>query len=148
MLSADKDYFEELKNLARGNESISFFPNCSYEKLLELYRDTSYYWHMTGIDADIQKHPEKAEHLGITPLEAMAAGAIVCGYSAGGIPELINHGENGYLFTEKDELMDIMISSEKNVKKQNIVRAKANEFIKDNFSYDVFSQRVSEVILK
>src|SRR3990167_1372018 len=147
VLSADKDYYEELKNLARGNDSILFFPNCSYEKLLELYRDASYYWHMTGIDADTQKHPEKAEHLGISPLEAMGAGAIVCGYSAGGLPELITHGENGYLFKTKDELMSTMISSEKNIKKQNIMRAKGNDFVKNNFSYEVFSKRISEVIL-
>ena len=148
VLSVDKDYQKELQNLARGNDSILFFPNCSYEKLLELYRDASYYWHMTGIDVDTQKHPEKAEHLGITPLEAMAEGAIVCGYSAGGLPELIRHGENGYLFKTKEELINIMISSEKNIKKQNIIRAKGNDFVKTNFSYDEFSNRVSEVILK
>ena len=102
---------------------------------------------MTGIDADTQKHPEKAEHLGITPLEAMAAGAIVCGYSACGIPELVTHGQNGFLFTAKDELMDIMISSEKNIKKQNIIRSNAHDFIKNNFSYEVFTKRVAEVIL-
>ncbi|OGK13245.1 hypothetical protein A3A93_00505 [Candidatus Roizmanbacteria bacterium RIFCSPLOWO2_01_FULL_38_12] len=147
VLSVDRDYFNELKNLASGNNSILFYPNCSYERLLSLYRDTSYYWHMTGIDADTQKHPEKAEHLGITPLEAMAAGGIVCGYSAGGIPELVTHGQNGYLFTTKDELMRTMINCEKNIKKQNIIRSSAHDFIKSNFSYEVFTKRVAEVIL-
>src|SRR5690606_27468423 len=86
---ADKPYYDKLQQMAKGNENIEFYPNVSFKELLQLYKNAEIYWHMTGIDVDEKKYPEKVEHLGITPLEAMASGCIVFAYNAGGLKELI-----------------------------------------------------------
>ena len=42
--------------------------------------------------------PSKTETLGLVLMEAMASGAIVVGANAGGIPDIIHHEGNGFLF--------------------------------------------------
>ena len=69
-----------VKTLTDNNANIEFKTNISFEELLSLYKKSEYYWHMAGIDVNEEKNPERVEHLGITPLEAMAGGAIVFAY--------------------------------------------------------------------
>lgn len=47
--------------------------------------------------ADILLLPSEKESFGLVALEAMACGVPTIGSNAGGIPELITHGETGYL---------------------------------------------------
>ena len=47
--------------------------------------------------ADLFLLPSEYESFGLAALEAMAAGTPVVATNAGGIPEIITHGENGYL---------------------------------------------------
>lgn len=54
-------------------------------------------------EADVFVLPSLSEPLGIAIIEAMAAGLPVVATSAGGIPELVRHGDNGLLTTPGDE---------------------------------------------
>jgi N-acetyl-alpha-D-glucosaminyl L-malate synthase BshA len=47
--------------------------------------------------ADVMLLPSEKESFGLVALEAMACGVPTVGSNAGGIPELISHGETGYL---------------------------------------------------
>ncbi|MCY9664673.1 N-acetyl-alpha-D-glucosaminyl L-malate synthase BshA [Paenibacillus alginolyticus] len=47
--------------------------------------------------ADVMLLPSEKESFGLVALEAMACGVPTIGSNAGGIPELITHGETGYL---------------------------------------------------
>lgn len=47
--------------------------------------------------ADVMLLPSEKESFGLVALEAMACGVPTVGSNAGGIPELITHGESGYL---------------------------------------------------
>jgi N-acetyl-alpha-D-glucosaminyl L-malate synthase BshA len=46
---------------------------------------------------DLLLLPSEKESFGLVALEAMAAGVPTIGSNAGGIPEVVRHGENGYL---------------------------------------------------
>jgi glycosyltransferase involved in cell wall biosynthesis len=48
--------------------------------------------------ADLFLLPSKNESFGLAALEAMACGTPVIASSMGGIPEVVTHGETGFLF--------------------------------------------------
>ena len=52
--------------------------------------------------ADVYLHPAKAENFPLAVLEAMACSLPVVASDAGGIPEIVVHGETGYLFENGD----------------------------------------------
>lgn len=143
----DQDYIKELRVKSAHDPSIVFHVNIPYEKLINLYQKARYYWHFAGFGIDEDKFPQNTEHLGITPLEAMASGCLVLAYKAGGPKELIYQGKNGYLFDTKEQLFFLMDKIFNNVDQQKKVSNLAQIFIKENFSYSTFVKRVQEVIL-
>ncbi|UCH26613.1 MAG: glycosyltransferase [Trueperaceae bacterium] len=52
--------------------------------------------------ADVFAFPSDTETLGFAVMEAMASGLAVVGAEAGGVPDIIRHGENGLLFRPGD----------------------------------------------
>lgn len=143
----DKVYFKELRKLAYQDSSIIFKPNIPLDELYKLYELSSYFWHSTGYGVNENINPEKVEHLGIAPLEAMAAGCLTFCYRAGGPKETIEDGKNGFLFSDEKELMEKMISINSNENQQKNIRQNSLEYIRNNFSYEVFKNKVKSVIL-
>ena len=144
----DEGYLEALKKQANNNPAIIFHPNIEFSNLIKLYQTSAYYWHFAGFDVDENEQPEKTEHLGITPLEAMAAGCITMAYNAGGPKEIIEDGANGFLFNSEQELFEKMDSLIKSTDKISKIKLTARKFIEDNFSYSVFTNRVKQVLLQ
>jgi glycosyltransferase involved in cell wall biosynthesis len=71
---------------------------------------THFVGYLTGKDlaaafasADAFIFPSRTETLGLVLLEAMAAGCPVIAANAGGIPDIVTDGVNGYLFDPQDE---------------------------------------------
>lgn len=60
--------------------------------------------------ADVFAFPSTTETLGFVAMEAMASGLPVVGARAGGIPDIIQHGDNGYMFTPSNlaEFSDLL----------------------------------------
>lgn len=56
---------------------------------------------ITGL-ADLYLLPSELESFGLSALEAMACGVPVIGSDAGGLPEVVKHGETGYLLPVGD----------------------------------------------
>ncbi len=52
--------------------------------------------------ADVFAFPSDTETLGFVAMEAMASGVPVVGARAGGVPDVIRHGDTGFLFTPGD----------------------------------------------
>ncbi len=147
LMKEDRKYFNDLKKLAGNDSSIIFKSNIELYEFYRLYRLSTYYWHFTGLGVDEEKNPELVEHFGIAPLEAMASGCLTFCYSAGGPKELIVDGKNGFLFSDVDELIGKMVKVNSNeVLKEKIVK-NGREFVKENFSYKVFREKVLKLVI-
>ncbi|MFZ9627785.1 MAG: glycosyltransferase [Ilumatobacteraceae bacterium] len=67
----------------------------------------SLYWHAAGYGSDLDAHPERAEHFGIAPVEAMSTGAVPIVFGAAGPKDVVEHGVSGFHFQTLDELVSI-----------------------------------------
>jgi len=114
VLPTDESYVYALVEMAKGY-AIEFELNCSYEKLQELYNKASIYWHAAGFG---ETDPTRMEHFGMTTVEAMGNGCVPIVYNAGGQPEIVKQGVNGYLWSTIDELLDTtsMVTKSKDIK--------------------------------
>jgi glycosyltransferase involved in cell wall biosynthesis len=83
---------------------------------------------MASVDALVL--PSQSETLGLVLLEAMAAGTVVVGARAGGIPDIVNHGDNGYLFDPSvpSDLVATVRQLLSDAAKAHEVGARAREF--------------------
>lgn len=88
------------------NYPVEFLVNLSFAELVAQYKKAKIYWHATGVGSDLTKYPEKAEHFGITTLEAMAAGAVPVVYGQGGQADILTDGTDGFLWQTEIELVN------------------------------------------
>jgi len=96
-----RHYFERVRRLAEGLP-VHLHPDLPRERLRDLYRRASIYWHAAGFGADLEADPEAAEHFGMTTAEAMSWGAVPLVFGAGGQPEVV--GAAGLTWTSPGEL--------------------------------------------
>jgi glycosyltransferase involved in cell wall biosynthesis len=144
----DQEYFDELKSLAQAHPSVTLLANAPFDSLQQLYKRAEFFWHMTGLGVDQELHPEQVEHFGITPLEAMAAGCVVCAYNAGGPREIIQNTRTGYLFDNPEQLIEQMtqLSLEKNNERRQVSQA-AHDYVKREFSITSFQKHLFDDII-
>lgn len=101
----EENIFNRLKEKNKGFP-IEFFVNKSNDELWNLYSRAKIYWHASGFGEDLDKHPEYAEHFGISTVEAMRAGAVPIVFNAGGQREIVKDRKNGLLWNTLQELED------------------------------------------
>ena len=97
--------------------------------------------YMSLLDAVIV--PSRQEGFGLVAVEAMRAGKPVIASRVGALPELVQHGENGYLFDIKDykqDLSDILGALKKD--ELNAMGARARNIYEQRFTSARFSQEV------
>lgn len=104
-LSGDEDFIEKLKNKIKKCP-ISLLTNISYNELSNYYQKAKIYWHAAGFGEDLDRHPERAEHFGISTVEAMGAGAVPVVINAGGQKEIVQDGKNGFLWNSLDDFKE------------------------------------------
>ena len=85
----DHAYFEMIKNYAAKNlENFVFFQGWkNQDEVVEYLANT-----------DVLVLPSRQETLPMSIAEAMAASKVVIATNVGGIPEMIRHGETGYMY--------------------------------------------------
>lgn len=125
-----KDFVKKLKIEAK-DFPIEIKTNVTFEELKKLYAEAKIYWHAAGFGENLIQHPERAEHFGISVVEAMAAGCLPIVFNGGGLPEIISDGKNGFLFDSLDELkkLTIKIANDENARKKLVL--KAQQRVKD-----------------
>ncbi len=70
------------------------------------------------------------EPFGLVVIEAMAAGTPVVAYPRGSMPELIKHGETGYLLDSEDEMVEMIDRIE------TLDRARCRKWVEERFSVE------------
>ena len=103
VLEGEAVYASHLARHASGFP-IEINLNPSASELRELYSRAPVYWHATGFSV---AEPAAQEHFGLTIVEGMAAGAIPIVFNSGGPPEIVTHGEHGFLFNSLEELVNL-----------------------------------------
>jgi len=94
----------KVKKLAQ-DFPIKLYHHSSFNALLKDYGQAKIYWHATGYGINQTKNPQAVEHLGLTTVEAMAAGAVPVVINKGGQPEVVFHAINGLLWDHQSELI-------------------------------------------
>lgn len=123
LLKQDEPYFNGLNKIQR--ERVVLIPNIGFKQLQLLYEEASIYWHAAGYEEDEHTHPERFEHFGIAPVEAMAAACIPLVYNGGGLPEVVD--DPRFLWKTTDELIK-----------------KTEDFIADKLSWNTSQEWVKE----
>jgi glycosyltransferase involved in cell wall biosynthesis len=134
----------QLRQLAQ-DLPIKFVVNPNYETIKKWYGKASIYWHAAGFHEDLINHPERAEHFGISTVEAMSSGAVPIVFNGGGQKEIIKDGINGYLWNNETELTDLSrkLKEAENFRKQMANQAKLDV---SKYSEETFDQHLSAFI--
>jgi glycosyltransferase involved in cell wall biosynthesis len=140
----NKHLLEDLKKLVGNNNLINIYENLNFEKLNSLYTESKIYWHASGFGEDLNNHPEKAEHFGITTVEAMANGVVPVVINEGGQKEIVDNKKDGFLWNSEEELINLTLSLIKDdtllekLSKQAVVNS-------EKFSTEIFYQNLDKV---
>lgn len=131
-----KSILEELKKESKGFP-IQIIVNPSFAQLVNLYKKAKIYWHAAGFGEDVVTTPEKAEHFGITTLEAMATGAVPIVFAAGGQKDIVSDGESGFLWDTTEILLQetrqVMVDNQLRLKLGENAVKRAKDFSKEHF---------------
>ncbi|MDO8621147.1 MAG: glycosyltransferase family 4 protein [Candidatus Levybacteria bacterium] len=100
----DEGKLNLLKQKAKGYP-IFIIDNPPNSVLWKNYAKAKIYWHATGFGENLEKYPERAEHFGISTVEAMGAGVVPVVINAGGQKEIVENGKNGFLWDTSEELI-------------------------------------------
>jgi len=106
MLSKDADFVDSLNNRAKGYP-VTIMPDATFFEIQSLYGKARIYWHAAGFGEDLTLHPERAEHFGLTTIEAMSAGAVGVVFAGGGQREVVEDRVSGFLWHTQEDLMRI-----------------------------------------
>ncbi len=137
--------FQKMQATAAGYP-ISFIINAINKDLWKEYNKAKIYWHASGFGEDLEKHPERAEHFGISTVEAMGAGAVPVVINAGGQVEIVEHEKNGLLWNTQEELMsytNLLIKNEMKLKDYSASAIKSS----DRFSIEEFCKRINQLLI-
>lgn len=106
----DVEYLKSIENILQDTK-YKIVIDAKRELLDEYCQKSMIYVHATGVGIDEKKFPERLEHFGITPVEAMAYGCFPIVYRHGGPAELISKLNFGEKFIDSNELMNCMIKT-------------------------------------
>jgi glycosyltransferase involved in cell wall biosynthesis len=128
------------QELEKRVQELQIAPFCVFEAATTMPAT----W-MRAIDVFVL--PSRSEAFSNALLEAMACGCCPVGSRVGGMPELIRHGEHGFLFDpgSSDELADQLTKLALNPDLRAEMAGKAVRFAFDNLTIEIASQKLASL---
>lgn len=142
----DEKQFDQMKKLGVGYP-IHFIVNTSNSDLGEIYSKAKIYWHASGFGEDLVRHPEFAEHFGISTVEAMGAGAVPVVINAGGQKEIVMENINGFLWNSLEEFQNKTLELINNQELLNNLSKQAKEDA-NKFSKERFCEEINSLVMQ
>jgi glycosyltransferase involved in cell wall biosynthesis len=145
-LEKDKKIAADLRKQSNGYP-INILENVDFEKLQQIYKECKIYWHASGLAENLMVHPERAEHFGITTVEAMINGLVPVVIDAGGQKEIVQDSQDGFLFENELELLE---KTMKLIRDESLLlkMAKKAQLKAEEFATDRFCNRLDEIFDK
>ena len=143
LLDQQNYYFGQLLKQASGYP-IKILTNINFKSVVNYYQKAKIYWHAAGFGENLALYPERAEHFGISVLEASICRAIPLVFPAGGIPEIINDA-NFYWIDEKELTKKTKLLVKKEINQSWQKKASS---LQEKFSQDHFERRLIELLDK
>lgn len=104
----DRAFLEELRERAR-DLPVRFLVNVGREEVFEALAGAKLFWHTAGLGNGVQVPARYREHFGIATVEAMRVGCVPVVPDCGGQPEIVRHGEDGFLCADLEDLVRFSI---------------------------------------
>lgn len=139
----DEEYFNEMSEKSSGYP-IKVVGNIPRQEIVDLYNKSKIYWHAAGYGENLEVHPERAEHFGISTVEAMCVGAVPVVINAGGQKEIVKDGVDGFLWNDLYDLEKKTSLLVKNDKAWEKMSKEAEENAK-NYSREKFNKKIREI---
>lgn len=132
---------EEAKKL-QIEKNVKFLGKQSHDQVLLHMKETN-----IVILSSIRTRAGNEEGLPTVLMEASAAGKPIIGTNTGGVPEIIRHGDNGFITTEKDEhdLAEKIIFLSKNYSRQREMGLAARDHVIKNFNIDNQTKKLERI---
>lgn len=135
---------KKLESSAKGYP-VTVIADSNFSRLQSYYSQAKIFWHAAGFGEDLEKYPERAEHFGITTVEAMAAGCIPIVFAGGGQKEIITEGKNGFFWKTTGQLIAKTLKIARDEKLRQQISQKAVVRSK-YFSKEKFFQHLNEIL--
>ena len=103
-IQEDRAHVQNLRDLA-WDLPITFIINAERKTVINQLAEAKLFWHTTGLGKEPPTLPQSQEHFGIATVEAMLAGCVPLVPNSGGQPEIVEHGDNGFLCQNLPELV-------------------------------------------
>jgi glycosyltransferase involved in cell wall biosynthesis len=99
---------------------------------------------------DIYIHPSRMEGIGVSIMEACAHSLPVVGSQVGGIPEIIKHNKNGFLFTTESsvELANYLNLLICNINLREKMARESLNLVKESFDIKKQAEKLKEIYLR
>jgi len=140
----DTAYVNHLKELACGYP-VRILTDVSGAELKELIETSSILWHAMGYGVDPEQNPGRMEHFGMVATEALAAGTVPVVFNGGGLPEIVEDGSNGFLWTTPEQLVS---ATQRLIENPELLRRIRQNSVESSqrFANEAFERRLSDAL--
>jgi glycosyltransferase involved in cell wall biosynthesis len=96
---------------------------------------------------DVVVNAARREAFGLVVVEAMACGKVVIGTDAGGIPEIITHGQDGFLFPpgDADKLAKLLLPLLRDPRQRETLGTAARQTVQARFTIEKQARLIEQV---